>query len=94
MFLENFFTRKPIRRFTFTPYYYVKQEVEGETQGPRIKFRRIRHGTAQTKKPILGMAILAVFLIFCLYYLWSRVEKEQHTFRIEDIKVEEVTDSF
>lgn len=94
MFLENFFSRRPIRKFRFTPYYYIKQEDEEESNGPRIRFKKIRRGTVNTKKSILGMVILAVFLIFCLFYLWSSVEQEQRTFRIEDLKVEEVPDTF
>lgn len=90
MFLQNFFGRRQVRQFHFTPFYY-KEEVEEESEGtgPRIKFRKIRRGSPVAKKSIKGLVVLAVLLLFGFFYLWGLVNEETRSFQIEDIKIEE-----
>lgn len=87
MLLPHF---KP-RKFTFTPYYYDKEtEEQEEDQEPhRIKFRRIRRKSTLVKKPISRLVLLAILVLFALYYFWKLVEEESRTFKIEDVIIEE-----
>ena len=86
MFLPDI---KP-RKFTFTPYYYVKEEVQDEEEGQHgIKFRRIRRRSPRVKKPINRLVLLTIFVVFALYYFWKLVDEQKRTFKIEDIRIEE-----
>ncbi|MFQ5825139.1 MAG: hypothetical protein ACE5JB_13895 [bacterium] len=85
-----FFPKAQPRKFTFTPFYYIKEdEKEKNKEQHRIKFKRLRHRTPHTQKSIVIMAVLVVLILFFSFYFWGLVKKEQRTFQIEDIKIEE-----
>jgi cell division septal protein FtsQ len=85
-----FFPKVKPRKFTITPYFYVKKNEEEESEGKhRIRFRRLRRKPAQGQKSIVRLAILAILILFFLYYFWGLVEQEKRTFKIEDVKIEE-----
>lgn len=94
MFLRDFFVRRQPRKFTFTPFYYTKEEDEHDESGPRIRFKRLRKGAPVSKKSVRGMVFLAIFLLFCLYYLWRAVEREVRSFKIESIRIEQVPSGY
>lgn len=85
------FPRFTPRKFTFTPYYYDKEaeEQEADQEQHRIKFRRIRRKVTLVKKPISRLVLLAILILFALYYFWKLVEEESRTFKIEDVIIEE-----
>lgn len=76
------------RKFTFVPYYCDRDEAEKESDGHRIKFRRIKRRTPPARKSVFRMVLLAILIIYSMYYFWGLVEKENQRFKIEDIRIE------
>jgi hypothetical protein len=75
------------RRFSFTPYYY--QEPEEDEDAPRIRFRRVRRFERPARKPVLGLVVIVVILLWMLFY-FTDVKESSRAIQMEDIRVEEV----
>ncbi len=75
------------RRFTFTPYYY--EEREEEEEGPRIRFRRVRRYERPRRKPVLGLIVIVVILLWMAWY-FAGVKQSARTMKSQQIRVEEV----
>jgi len=89
MLLPGFFKQRQARRFSFTPYYFEIKENEDEEDGARIKFRRVRRSKPPVRKSIRGLAVLALLILFGLFYFTRMVDREPRHFEIEDIRIEE-----
>ncbi len=75
------------RRFSFTPYYY--QDREEKEDGPRIRFRRLRHFDRPNKRPVVGLVVIAIILLWMLVY-FTEVKKSSRPIEMQDIRVEEI----
>lgn len=89
MLLPGFFKERQVRRFSFTPYYFEIKDTEEDEDGPRIRFRRVRRSKPPARKSIRGLAMLAILILFGLFYFIHMVDREQRNFEIEDIRIEE-----
>lgn len=76
------------RQFSFHPRYYNPEEDEAENH-PRIRFKRLLRSPKPQKKSVRRYLILAIGLIFFIWYM-HRVQ-EQQPIQIEDIRIEDIT---
>jgi hypothetical protein len=90
MLFQNLRQKKPSREFRFTPYYYEVKEPGEAEDGPRIRFRRIRSRAPVQQKSIRGFVVLALFIIFFLAYYWQAGLSSLRTYKLEDIRIEEI----
>lgn len=87
MLLPGFLNKRQVRRFSFTPFYLEVKNEEEEEEG-RIKFRRIRRSKPAVKKSVRGLALLAILILFCLYYFSQMIQGDRRL-EIEDIRIEQ-----
>ncbi|RME01426.1 MAG: hypothetical protein D6814_01565 [Calditrichaeota bacterium] len=83
-----FMPQQTFRRFEFKPYYYDPDKEE-EDEKHRIKFRRLLKSPKPVKKPVRRWLILAIGVLFIIWYLQS-IQKPAKI-EVQHIQIEDIT---
>lgn len=82
-----FYSKVPIRRFGFKPYYYDPEKEANEDGG--IKFRRILKSPRPEPKPVRRWLIMAIAVAVMIWYL-GKVNASR-PIQVETIIIEDIT---